>query len=491
MKYILALDQGTTSSRTVLFDASLRVIAIAQKEFTQYFPHPGRVEHDAEEIWETQLSTVNAVLIKAGITAKDISVIGITNQRETVVAWNKISGKPVCNAIVWQDRRTADFCSGLIESGLEKYIQENTGLVADAYFSGTKIKWILDSVPGARKMAENGELLCGTIDTWLLWKLTGGKTHATDTSNASRTLLFNIKTLQWDTFLLDALTVPENILPEIKNAADNFGNAIINDVAIPVRGVAGDQQAALFGQQCFTPGTAKNTYGTGCFMLMHIGNKPVISSSKLLTTIAWTIDNKTDYALEGSVFIGGAVVQWLRDQLQIISSSEESEAIAAALENNGGVYFVPAFTGLGAPHWDMYARGIITGLTRGTHKSHIVRAALESIAYQTKDIFEAMQKDTGIYVNALKVDGGASKNNWLMQFQSDILQTTVIRPENTESTALGAAMLAGIGAGIFKRSDFTGTTGEKTFLPQMQSATAAQLFQNWQEAVHRSTGNKI
>ncbi|MFI5170924.1 MAG: glycerol kinase GlpK [Chitinophagales bacterium] len=486
MKYILALDQGTSSCRTILFNEHLEEIAKSQREFKQIFPNPGWVEHDPNEIWETQLFTIRDAINNSGINMEDIAVIGITNQRETVVVWEKNSGKPVYNALVWQDRRTAHICDELKAKGLENYIAENTGLVIDAYFSATKIKWILDNVDGARIKAENGELLCGTIDTWLIWKLTKGKIHATDYSNASRTMLFNIRNLKWDDKLLNELNIPRLMLPEVKNSIDDFGFADINGKQIPIKGVAGDQQAALFGQQCFEKGDAKNTYGTGCFMLMNIGDEFISSKSKLLTTIAWGIDNKITYALEGSVFIGGAVIQWLRDELQIIRSSEESEIMAASLKDNGGVYFVPAFTGLGAPHWDMHAKGMITGLTRGTNKNHIVRAALESIAYQTKDIFNAMQNDSGIQLNALKVDGGAALNNWLMRFQADILQVPVIKSENVEATAIGAAMLAGIGVGIFSKDDLKIKSNKfKRFDPELETLVSKKLFDEWNAALKK------
>lgn len=490
MRYILAIDQGTTSSRTILFDEQLNEIAKSQKEFKQIFPQPGWVEHDPEEIWESQLFTINDVIQKSGINVKEIISIGITNQRETVVAWDKNTGKAIYNAIVWQDRRTADICEELKQRNLEIYISENTGLVIDAYFSGTKIKWILDHVEGAKQKAETGEIICGTIDTWLIWKLTNGKIHATDASNASRTMLYNIRNHSWDEKIVSELLIPKHLLPLVKNSADDYGKAMIDGIEIPISGVAGDQQAALFGQKCFEKGTAKNTYGTGCFMLMQIGEEFISSRSKLLTTIAWQLNNKVSYALEGSVFIAGAVVQWLRDELQIISSGDETESIAATLENNGGVYFVPAFTGLGAPYWDMYARGMITGLTRGANKNHIVRAALESIAYQTRDVFEAMIKDARTGLKELKADGGAANNNWLMQFQSDILQTHVIRSEYSESTALGAAMLAGIGAGIFTKESLTKLNSDsKTFSPKMKLIEADELYFNWQKAVENAKSN--
>ncbi|MBC8048358.1 MAG: glycerol kinase GlpK, partial [Fimbriimonadaceae bacterium] len=475
----------------IIFDENLNEVSKSQKEFTQIFPQPGWVEHNAEEIWETQLFTIQDAIHQAKIDVKNIAAIGITNQRETIVVWNKITGKPIYNAIVWQDRRTADICEELKSKGLENYIQQNTGLVIDAYFSGTKMKWILENIPEAKKLADENNLLCGTIDTWLIWKLTNGKVHATDYSNASRTLIYNIRNLNWDEKLLNALNIPKYILPEVKNSADNYGTTNLFGTEIPICGVAGDQQAALFGQKCFTKGSAKNTYGTGCFMLMNIGDEFISSKSKLLTTIAWGINNKIEYALEGSVFIAGAVIQWLRDQLQIISASEDTEKIAAALTDNGGVYFVPAFTGLGAPHWDMYARGIITGLTRGTNKDHIVRAALESIAYQTRDVFEAMQKDAGIKLEELKVDGGATANNWLMQFQSDILQTKVIRPAYLESTAMGAAMLAGIGAGLYKLNVFdTKKKDNQIYIPQMKETQSDELYAAWKNIIIRNFGFK-
>jgi len=489
VKFLIAIDQGTTSSRTILFDENLVEVGRAQKEFEQIFPKPGWVEHDAEVIWETQLETLREVLAIAHVSLDDIAGIGITNQRETVVVWDKTTGKPVYNAIVWQDRRTAGICEDLKAGKLENYIRDNTGLVIDAYFSGTKIKWILDTIPQARQLAAENKLLCGTIDCWLIWKLTNGNVHATDVSNASRTMLFNIKNIQWDTHLLQTLNIPSNILPEVKNSIDQYGFANIGGKEIPILGVAGDQQAALFGQRCFEPGTAKNTYGTGCFMLMQTGNKMVISQQKLLTTIAWGINGKISYALEGSVFIGGAVVQWLRDSLQIISSSEESEYIAASLHDNGDVYFVPAFTGLGAPHWDMYAKGTISGLTRGTGRAHIIRAALESIAYQTRDVLQAMNKDAGIILKTLQVDGGATANNWLMQFQSDVLQTQVVRPEYLESTALGAASLAGIGAGLFTIEDLaTQPLTSTKFKPKMKLMEADELYFKWHTAVVRAKG---
>lgn len=478
-KFIIAIDQGTTSSRTIVYDDAFREVARAQREFTQIFPQPGWVEHDALEIWETQKATLKEAI--NGLPVAALSAIGITNQRETVVVWEKASGKPIYNAIVWQDRRTAEICESIKQQGHEAYIRENTGLVIDAYFSGTKIRWILDNVPGAREKAERGELLCGTIDTWLIWKLTNGKVHATDASNASRTMLYNIHTGKWDAHLLDILHIPAALLPAVKNSHDDYGTALINDIAVPIRGVAGDQQAALFGQQCVQPGMVKNTYGTGCFMLMHIGDTPVISKTGLLTTVAWQLNGKITYALEGSVFIAGAAIQWLRDSLQIIQNSAETEPLAASLNSNDGVYFVPAFTGLGAPHWDMYARGTITGLTRGTGKAHIVRAALEAIAYQTRDVLDAMRSDTGLPISELRVDGGASVNDWLMQFQSDVLQTRVARPEHTDSTALGAAMLAAYtDTPVSERA-----INHHTFSPRLTLLQADALYQGWLQAVRR------
>lgn len=480
MNTILSIDQGTTSSRAILFDGAFNEIAKFQQEFTQIFPRPGWVEHDAEEIWRSQLFTVEEVL--RNYDASTIRAIGITNQRETVVVWDKHTGKPIHHAIVWQDRRTAEICEQLKQQGHEQYIRENTGLVIDAYFSGTKIKWILDHVSGAREKAINGDLLCGTIDCWLIWKLTEGRVHATDVTNASRTMLYNIRNKQWDQHLLSVLDIPVAMLPEVKMSHDDFGYATLHGHQIPIRGVAGDQQAALFGQQCMQPGMVKNTYGTGCFMLMNIGEQFALSKSGLLTTIAWGLDGKITYALEGSVFIAGAVIQWLRDTLQIISSSAESEDLARSISGNDGVYFVPAFTGLGAPHWDMYARGTITGLTRGTGKAHIARAALEAIAYQTRDVLDAMQRDTGIPINSLRVDGGATTNNWLMQFQSDILQTTVVRPAYLESTALGAAMLAAHNSATKTSAE---PNNQTLYYPLINLTAADDLYFQWNEAVNK------
>ncbi|MBP6664353.1 MAG: glycerol kinase GlpK, partial [Chitinophagales bacterium] len=446
-RYILALDQGTTSSRAILFNEKAQIVGIAQREFTQIYPQAGWVEHNPNEIWDTQLATAQQVLTQCGVTATQIAAIGITNQRETTVVWDKKTGKAIYNAIVWQDRRTADTCTDLKNKGFEPYIRENTGLVIDAYFSGTKIKWILDNVPDAREKAEKGQLLFGTIDTWLIWKLTNGKTHATDYSNASRTMLYNIANLAWDKQLLAELNIPAKMLPKVLNSSDNYGTTtpeLFGGTAIPITGVAGDQQAALFGQACFTQGMAKNTYGTGCFMLMNTGTERIRSKNGLLTTIAWGLNGTVEYALEGSVFIAGAAIQWLRDGLRLIDSAADSEFYANKVPNSDGVYVVPAFAGLGAPYWDMYARGAIFGLTRRTTKAHLVRATLESLAYQTRDVLKAMEADSGLKLRTLRVDGGACANNLLMQFQADILDTPVERPALVETTAMGAAYLAGI-----------------------------------------------
>lgn len=486
-KYILALDQGTTSSRSILFNFDGNIIATSQKEFTQIFPQPGWVEHNPLEIWETQLSTAKDVLSKANIKANEISAIGITNQRETTVVWDKISGKPIYNAIVWQDRRTSFFCDELKKNNLDKLIQQKTGLVVDAYFSGTKIKWILDNISGARKKANDGELCFGTIDTWLLWKLTNGAVHATDVSNASRTMLCNIETLQWDDELKKILDVPNNMLPQIRSSSEIFGttNLLDDETEIPIAGIAGDQQAALFGQMCTQSGMVKNTYGTGCFMLMNTGTKMVPSKNNLLTTVAWKINGITNYALEGSVFIGGAVVQWLRDGLGIIKSSAEVEALASQVDSTDGVYVVPAFAGLGAPYWNQHARGTITGLTRGSTSAHIARASLESIAYQTMDVLKSMEADSGISIKELRVDGGATKNNLLMQFQSDLLNTKVVRPTITETTALGAAYLAGLAVGFWKNLDELQTKWqvEKIFSSNMTETNRKNLSDGWKKAI--------
>ncbi len=488
-KYIISLDQGTTSSRAVLFNSSAEIIGIEQKEFTQIFPKPGWVEHNPIEIWESQMGVLEKLLKEKNISAADIAAIGITNQRETTVVWNKHTGLPVYNAIVWQDRRTAPICEILKKKGLEKYVKENTGLVIDAYFSGTKVKWILDNVKGARKNAENGNLLFGTIDTWLIWKLTGGKVHATDYSNASRTMLYNIKNLCWDKKMVQALDIPVSMLPEVKNSSGKFGDYPVGAINIPIAGVAGDQQAALFGQTCFEPGTAKNTYGTGCFMLMNTGGKLQQSNSGLLTTIAWGLNGKITYALEGSVFIAGAAIQWLRDGLKIIDSAPDSEYFAMKAGDSEGVYVVPAFAGLGAPYWDMYARGAIFGLTRDTGKSQIIKATLESLAFQTKDVLDAMQKDSGIKLKKLQVDGGACANNLLMQFQADILSANVERPMVIESTALGAAYLAGLAVGMWNEKEISlKRKVDKTFAPKMNENKRNELYSGWQKAVKRTMG---
>lgn len=453
--YILALDQGTTSSRAIVFNHDGEIVAIAQKEFTQIYPHAGWVEHDPLEIWSTQLSVAAEVIVKAGLSAKDINAIGITNQRETTVVWDRETGQPIYNAIVWQDRRTSAYCDEIRAQGLAKKIQDKTGLIIDSYFSATKAKWILENVKGAKEKAEAGQLAFGTIDTWLIWKLTNGQTHVTDVSNASRTMIYNIHTLTWDEELLTLFGIPQSMLPEVKSSSEVYGETAGNILAakLPIAGIAGDQQSALFGQMCTEPGMVKNTYGTGCFMLMNIGNTPKISANNLLTTIAWKINGEVNYALEGSIFIGGAVVQWLRDELGMISKSADVETLASKVKDTQGVYIVPAFAGLGAPHWDQHARGTITGLTRGTNKSHIARAALESIAYQTMDVLKAMEADAGVGIAELRVDGGATANNLLMQFQADLLNCKVIRPEVTEVTAIGAAYLAGLATGFWDSVD--------------------------------------
>ena len=491
--YILALDQGTTSSRAIIFNNKGEIISAAQKEFTQYFPQSGWVEHDANEIWDTQFIVAVEALHKANLKAKDIAAIGITNQRETTVVWERETGIPIYNAIVWQDRRTASFCDELKTKGYSSTIQQKTGLVIDAYFSGTKIKWILDNVAGAREKANNGALCFGTIDTWLLFKLTNGKIHATDVSNASRTMLCNIETLQWDEELEKILDVPGNMLPQIKSSSEVYGHVEnlqpLNGIAIA--GIAGDQQAALFGQLCTHPGMVKNTYGTGCFMLMNTGEQMIQSKNNLLTTVAWKINGITHYALEGSVFIGGAVVQWLRDGLGIIKTSADVETLALKVKDNDGVYLVPAFVGLGAPHWTQDARGTITGLTRGSTAGHIARASIESIAYQTYDVLKAMEADSGINIKELRVDGGATENNLLMQFQSDVLNTTVIRPIITETTALGAAYLAGLAVGVWENIEALQTQWQidKKFTPTMKVEERNALVEGWNKAI-RATVSK-
>jgi glycerol kinase len=454
-KYILSLDQGTTSSRAIIFNHGGEIVAIAQKEFTQIYPNAGWVEHDPMEIWSTQLSVAAEVITKARLSASDINAIGITNQRETTVVWDSETGKPVYNAIVWQDRRTSAYCDSIRKQGLSQKIQDKTGLIIDSYFSATKAKWILENVDGAREKAEQGKLAFGTIDSWLIWNLTGGKTHVTDVTNASRTMLYNIHDLTWDEELLNLFGIPKSMLPEVKSSSEVYGETAGNILAakLPIAGIAGDQQSALFGQMCTEIGMVKNTYGTGCFMLMNIGKTPKISANNLLTTIAWQINGEVNYALEGSIFIGGAVVQWLRDELGMISRSADVETLAKQVKDTQGVYIVPAFAGLGAPHWDQHARGTITGLTRGTNKSHIARAALESIAYQTMDVLKAMEADAGVGITELRVDGGVTANNLLMQFQADLLSCKVIRPEVTEVTAIGAAYLAGLATGFWDSID--------------------------------------
>lgn len=490
-KYIMSLDQGTTSSRAILFNHDGAIIGVAKKEFTQIYPNAGWVEHDPMEIWGTQIGVAREVIERTGIKPDEIAAIGITNQRETAVIWDKNTGKPIHNAIVWQCRRTSSICDDLKDRGLEKSIREKTGLVVDAYFSGTKIKWILDNVNGSREKAEKGELLFGTIDTWLIWNLTRGRVHVTDYTNASRTMIYNINELKWDEELLKEMDIPECMLPEVKPSSFVYGATspeLFDGAQIPISGDAGDQQAALFGQRCFEEGMAKNTYGTGCFMLMNTGENIVKSDNGLLTTIAWGVDNKVEYALEGSIFIAGAAIQWLRDELKIIYNAEESGTYANSVEDTNGVYVVPAFTGLGAPYWDMYARGTIMGLTRGSTREHIVRATLESIAYQTKDVLNAMQEDSKIKLKTLKVDGGASANNFLMQFQSNILDVPVNRPAVIETTALGAAYLAGLAVGFWssKKEIKENQSMNKEFTANMSEEKRNMLYRGWQKAVKRA-----
>jgi glycerol kinase len=490
MKTILALDQGTTSSRAIVFDAAGGIVAVAQKEFTQIFPQPGWVEHDAEEIWATQVAVANEALARAGLQAADVAAIGITNQRETSVVWDRSTGRPVCNAIVWQDRRTAGACDALKARGLEAGITAKTGLVLDAYFSGTKLAWILDNVPGARAAAAAGTLAFGTVDSWLIWKLSGGAAHVTDVSNASRTLLYDINTGAWDDELLGTFKVPRGMLPTVRPSSGVVAETApgLFGARIPVAGIAGDQQSALFGQRCIAPGMVKNTYGTGCFMLMHTGKQPIRSRARLLTTAACDTGQGREYALEGSVFIAGAVVQWLRDGLGIIRSSAEVEPLAAGVADNGGVYFVPAFAGLGSPHWDPYARGAIVGLTRGSSAGHVARAALEAIAYQTADVLAAMESDSGIRLKELRVDGGATRNDTLMQFQADVLGVPVVRPRIHETTALGAAYLAGLGVGYWKGAEALDSQWQvdRRFEPAMDRGRAEELLSGWRRAVERS-----
>ncbi len=487
-KYIAALDQGTTSSRCILFDKDQNIICAKQKEFTQYFPYSGWVEHDPMEIYSSQYGVLKEALDFSDVSPEQIAAIGVTNQRETTIVWEKSTGKPVYNAIVWQCRRTAQICEQLKIDGLEDYIRENTGLLIDAYFSATKLKWILDNVDGARTRAQNGKLLFGTVDTWLLWNLTRGKVHVTDYTNASRTMMFNIKTLKWDDTILKELDIPACMLPEVKSSSEIYGYADLFGSSVPIAGIAGDQQAALFGQACFKPGQAKNTYGTGCFLLMNTGERFCCSKNGLLTTLAATPKGMLQYAIEGSIFMGGAVIQWLRDEMRLIASSADSEYFAQKVSDNGGVYLVPAFTGLGAPYWDMYARGTITGLTRGSTAEHIIRAALESIAYQTRDVLLAMQNDTSIELGSLKVDGGASANNFLMQFQSDITNKPVLRPRVRETTALGATYLAGLATGVWETMDEISNqwTLDQRFSPAMPQERRDTLANNWYLALNRT-----
>jgi glycerol kinase len=490
MKCVLALDQGTTSSRSILFDHTGKVRATAHQEFKQYYPQPGWVEHDPLAIWETQQLTAKKAMHHAGVHCEDIVAIGITNQRETTVVWNRKTGKPIHNAIVWQDRRTADTCAGLKAAGTEPLFQEKTGLVLDPYFSGTKIKWILDHIDGARAQAERGELAFGTIDTWLAWNLTHGRLHITDVSNASRTLLFNIHTMEWDDELLQLLNIPKNMMPEVRPSSEPYGSVdrLLCQCGCTISGIAGDQQAALFGQACFENGTAKNTYGTGCFLLKNTGTQATASKNKLLTTVAWNRDGETRYALEGSVFIGGAVVQWLRDELGIIQHASEIEALAAQVPDSENVYFVPAFSGLGAPHWDPHARGMIIGLTRGTNRAHLARAALEAMCFQSMEVLKAMDNDSRTPMEILRVDGGASANNLLMQIQSDLLQVPVERPRQIETTAFGAAALAGLGTGFWKDLNEISVNREidRTFEPQISRDEAEARYARWKKAVSRS-----
>ncbi|MFZ5497093.1 MAG: glycerol kinase GlpK [Verrucomicrobiota bacterium] len=489
-RFVLALDQGTTSSRAMVFDRRGRARGAAQQEFAQHFPHPGWVEHDPRDLWESTRRTALAALAEANLTARDVAALGLTNQRETTLLWDRRTGRPLHRAIVWQDRRTAGLCAKLKRTGLEPLFRKKTGLLLDPYFSGTKLAWLLDHVPGARRRAERGELAFGTVDTWLLWQLTGGRVHATDASNASRTLLLNLRTGGWDPELLKILRIPREVLPEVRDSSGVFGEVTSVPAlrGVPIAGIAGDQQAALFGQACFKPGMAKNTYGTGCFLLLHTGDRPVVSKNNLLTTVAWRLGGKTEYALEGSVFIGGAVVQWLRDGLGVIATSADVEKLAATVPDNGGVYLVPAFAGLGAPHWDAAARGLVTGLTRGSTAGHLARAALESIAYQSADLLAAMQADCGRRLRELRVDGGATVNNALMQFQADLLRVPVVRPRTTETTALGAAYLAGLAVGFWKnRGEIAALwSAERTFHPAAPAARMRHLQAGWRTAIARA-----
>jgi glycerol kinase len=483
--FILSLDQGTTSSRAIIFDHSGSIVSLAQREFTQHYPSPGHVEHDPGEIWSTQVGVATEAMIKAGLTPKDIAAIGITNQRETTLVWDRRTGKPIHNAIVWQDRRTSGYCDQLKDAGHSKTIQEKTGLIIDAYFSATKIKWLLDNVAGARERAEEGTLAFGTVDSWLVWNLTGGAVHVTDVTNASRTMLFNIHTLTWDRSLLELFEIPENMLPQVRSSSEVLGETAGNILAhrIPIAGIAGDQQAALFGQMCTRPGMVKNTYGTGCFMLMNTGNVPVISKNNLITTVAWKIKDEVSYALEGSIFIGGAVVQWLRDELGIIPSAPAVEDLCKQVQDNGGVYLVPAFAGLGAPHWNQHARGTMVGITRGTTAAHIGRAALESIAFQTMDVLKAMEADAGSQILELRVDGGAVSNDLLMQIQADVLNTIVVRPQITEVTALGAAYLAGLATGFWSSKEELENQWKVNRSFEAGNVNNEALIQGWHRAV--------
>ena len=492
MRYVLALDQGTTSSRAILFDHDGSIVAVAQREFEQIFPKPGWVEHDPQEIWASQSAVAAEALARLRAQPSDVAAIGITNQRETTIVWDRETGKPIHNAIVWQDRRTAEFCDRMKADGHEAIVRDRTGLVIDAYFSGSKVAWILEHVPGARERSQQGKLAFGTVDSWLVWNLTGGQVHITDVSNASRTMLFNIQTRKWDDELLKILGVPPSMLPDVRPSSEVYGRVSASPALanVAIAGIAGDQQAALFGQMCVAPGLAKNTYGTGCFLLQNTGTRPMTSKNQLVTTVAWTVNGKTEYALEGSVFIGGAVVQWLRDGLGIIRKSSDVEALASSVSDNGGVYLVPAFAGLGAPHWDPYARGLVVGITRGTTAGHIARAAVESIAYQVADLLDAVQRDSGIELEELRVDGGAAANDALMQFQADLLRVPVVRPAVTETTALGAAYLAGLAVQFWPSIDATSKQWrvERRFEPRMPESQAKQLIGRWKEAVARSRG---
>ena len=490
--YIIALDQGTSSSRAIVFNRNGEAQAVRQKEFTQHFPKPGMVEHNPMEIWATEYAMMTEAVTSLGLGGADIAAIGITNQRETTIVWDAETGKPVYNAIVWQDRRTSEYCDSLKAAGMTGMIRQKTGLIIDAYFSGTKIRWILENVPGAREKAEQGKLRFGTVDCWLVWNLTGGHEHVTDVSNASRTMLFNINTLEWDKELLDLLNIPISMMPEVKSSSEVYGQTDLLGGDVPVAGIAGDQQAALFGQMCTEPGSVKNTYGTGCFLLMNTGEKPILSKNNLLATIAWKIGDKVNYALEGSIFVAGSVVQWLRDGLGIIKSSSEIEGLAMTVPDNGGVYFVPALTGMGAPYWDQYATGTICGLTRGTKAAHIARAALEGIAFETMDIVNAMEQDSGIKLSELKVDGGASRNNLMMQFQADILGTTVIRPRVTETTAMGACYLAGLATGYWESLDDIKRqwNADKVFEPLAPATKVLKLKEGWADAIKRTLSGK-